>query len=201
MVLLMMNGYTADAAILENGSEVKKTRRWECGCPKRGCPRSQGLRACGAVGSIDHGSIETTSLGWLPRNAFQVCEGGRLLLGISRETVPSEISNPSFISSLGFEESSESRSVFFESPSGTNQRISVDLTMRSFLRVSTQRSGSEFLSFRAGKRPVCALGSRGHCATSVKVLSTETSKLVLNGGAGGRDFIGSSCCELVLVAG
>jgi hypothetical protein len=41
-------------------------------------------------------------------------------------------------------------SVFFESPSGTNQRFSVDLTMRSFLRGSTQWPGSEFLSSGEG---------------------------------------------------
>jgi hypothetical protein len=122
----------------------------ECGCPKRGCPRSQGLRACGAVGSIDHGSIETTSLGWLSRNAFQVCGGGRLLLGISQETVPSEISNPSFSSSLGFEESSESwqrlfriakrnQSALFGRPD--DAIVSARLNPMAWVRISEFRGG------------------------------------------------------------
>src|SRR5262245_38190110 len=44
-------------------------------------------------------SIETNSRKWLSRNVRQVCEGGFLFFGISRETVLSEISIPSLSSS------------------------------------------------------------------------------------------------------
>jgi hypothetical protein len=122
----------------------------ECGCPKRGCPRSQGLRACGAVGSIDHGQSRRPRcdgcLGMPSRfarvDAFfwalverRFPQRSRIRVSAARSVSRSPLSRGS---------------VFFESPSGTNQRFSVDLTMRSFLRGSTQWPGSEFLSSGEG---------------------------------------------------
>jgi hypothetical protein len=44
-------------------------------------------------------SMETRSLRWLSRKAFQICDGDYFLLGISRETVRSETLIPSFANS------------------------------------------------------------------------------------------------------
>jgi PAS domain-containing protein len=51
-----------------------------------------------AIGTVRK-SIETNSRKWLSRNVRQVCDGGFLFFGISRETVLSEISIPSLSNS------------------------------------------------------------------------------------------------------
>jgi hypothetical protein len=68
---------------VDNPASVMKERDDDEQNTERGC-------------RIGEKSIVTSSPIWLTRKVFRVCEGGFLRLSIQRETVRSEISNPSF---------------------------------------------------------------------------------------------------------
>src|SRR5215467_6512301 len=72
----------------------------KCNTRRRSCANTMNTYSTRkvAVGTVRK-SIETDSRKWLSRNVRQVCDGGFLPLGISRETDLSEISIPSLSNS------------------------------------------------------------------------------------------------------
>src|SRR5207244_12301249 len=74
-------------------SKWRTRRRWWASTTKTKRTRSR------ALGTTKK-SIETRSRTWFARNVRHVCDGGKRLFGISRETVRSATSRPSLRSSL-----------------------------------------------------------------------------------------------------